>query len=43
MAAEDGTLLYVYRWLPPVPCKAVVQIAMVWPNTQDVTLDWRMP
>lgn len=27
MAAEDGTLLYVYRWLTPVPCKAVVQIA----------------
>jgi alpha-beta hydrolase superfamily lysophospholipase len=27
MAAGDGSLLYVCRWLPPGPCKAVVQVA----------------
>jgi alpha-beta hydrolase superfamily lysophospholipase len=27
MAAEDGSLLYVYRWLPLGPCKAVIQVA----------------
>lgn len=27
ITASDGTELFVYRWLPPGPCKAVVQIA----------------
>lgn len=27
LRTTDGTELFVYRWLPPGPCKAVVQIA----------------
>lgn len=27
LAAADGVKVYVYRWLPPGPCKGVVQIA----------------
>lgn len=27
LRTADGTELFVYRWLPPGPCKAVVQIA----------------
>jgi|SRR5579863_3464524 len=27
LAAADGVELFLYRWLPPGPCKAIVQIA----------------
>jgi alpha-beta hydrolase superfamily lysophospholipase len=27
VTGKDGTALFVYRWLPPGPCKAIVQVA----------------